>query len=120
MEIEGEAKLLRIFLGESDKVGHKTLYESIVREARTAGIAGATVWRGILAYGRTSHIRTAKLLDLSTDLPIVVEIVDEAEKIDAFIPILNELFDRAGSGGLVTLERVHIIKYLGKAGSEQK
>ena len=82
MELKSEAKLLRIFLGEADKVKHTALYEVIVCEARKAGLAGATVWRGIMGFGPTSRIRTARILDLSTDLPIIVEIADEEEKIN--------------------------------------
>ncbi len=111
MELKGTAKLLRIFIGEADKVRHVSLHEVIVREARAAGLAGATVWRGSLGFGPTSRIRSAKVLDLSTDLPIVVEIVDEESKIDAFITTLHDLFEQAGCGGLVTLEKVEIIKY---------
>ena len=112
MELKGEAKLLRIFLGEADKVGHTSLPEVIVREARDAGLAGATVWRGILGFGRTSRIRTARILDLSTDLPIIVEIVDREDRIDQFLPRLHELFEASQCGGLVTLEKVQIIKYV--------
>lgn len=112
MELTGTAKLLRIFIGESDKVGHTPLHEVIVREARAAGLAGATVWRGMMGFGRTSRIRTAKVLDLSTDLPIVVEIVDEESRILAFQAVLHELFEKANSGGLVTIEQVQIVKYL--------
>lgn len=112
MELKGEAKLLRIFLGEADKLGHTALYEVIVRRAREAGLAGATVWRGVLGYGRTSRIRTARILDLSTDLPIIVEIVDRDEQIDRFLPALHDLFETAQCGGLITLERVQIISYV--------
>lgn len=112
MELKSEAKLLRIFLGEADKVKHTALYEVIVREARRMGLAGATVWRGIMGFGPTSRIRTARILDLSTDLPIIVEIADEEEKIDRFLPVLHDLFETARSGGLVTVENVHVIKYL--------
>ena len=112
MELKGEAKLLRVFLGESDKVGHTPLHEAIVREARHAGLAGATVLRGVLGYGATSRIRTAKILDLSTDLPVIVEIVDAEAKIDLFLPRLHDLFGQAGSGGLITMEKVQIIKYV--------
>lgn len=111
MELKGEAKLLRIFLGESDKVGHAPLHEVIVREARTAGLAGATAWRGMLGFGATSRVRTAKILDLSTDLPLIVEIVDQEEKIDGFLPKLHDLFEASGCGGLITLEKVQIIRY---------
>lgn len=112
MELKAEAKLLRIFLGEADKVKHTALYEVIVREARKAGLAGATVWRGIMGFGPTSRIRTARILDLSTDLPIIVEIADEEEKINGFLPVLHDLFETAESGGLVTVENVKVIKYL--------
>ncbi len=112
MEIRGTAKLLRIFVGESDKVGHTPLYEVIVKEARERHLAGATAWRGILGFGPTARMRTAKLLDLSSDLPIVIEIVDEEKKVDDFIPVLHELFEKADSGGLVTIEKVDVIRYV--------
>lgn len=116
MELKGDAKLLRIFLGESDKAGHSCLHEVIVREARQAGLAGATAWRGVLGFGRTSRIRTARILDLSTDLPMIVEIVDREDRIDAFLPRLHDLFEAAQCGGLVTLEKVQIIKYVHDTG----
>lgn len=112
MELTGEAKLLRIFIGEADKVGHVPLYEAIVREAKAAGLAGATAWRGITGYGSGSRIRTAKILDLSSDLPVIVEITDREDRINAFLPTLDKLFETADSGGLVTIEKVQIIKYL--------
>lgn len=112
MELKAEAKLLRIFLGEADKVKHTALYEVIVREARKAGLAGATVWRGIMSFGPTSRIRTARILDLSTDLPIIVEITDEEEKINRFLPVLHDLFESAQSEGLIAVENVKVIKYL--------
>jgi uncharacterized protein len=112
MELKAEAKLLRIFLGEADKVKHTALYEAIVREARQRELAGATVWRGIMGFGPTSRIRTTKILDLSTDLPIIVEIVDEEEKIDRFLPVLHDLFEAAQCGGLITVEQMKVIKYL--------
>jgi uncharacterized protein len=111
MHIEGEAKLLRIFIGESDLINHTPVYEKIVLEARKAGLAGATVTKGILGFGASSRIHTAKLLRLSEDLPLVVEIVDSEEKIEKFIPVLNEIFEEANSGGLITMEKVKIIKY---------
>jgi PII-like signaling protein len=112
MELTGEAKLLRIFVGESDKVQHVPLYEAVVREAKAAGLAGATAWRGLTGYGSGSRIRTAKILDLSADLPVIVEIADREDRINAFLPTLDKLFEAAGSGGLVTIEKVQIIKYL--------
>jgi len=111
MELTGEAKLLRIFIGESDKVLHKPLYEVIVREAKSFGLAGATAWHGIMAYGAASRIKTAKILDLSSDMPVVIEIADEEAKINAFLPTVNQLFEAAQCGGLVTMEKVQIIKY---------
>ena len=112
MELKAEAKLLRIFLGEADKVKHTALYEVIVREARRMELAGATAWRGILSFGPTSRIRTARILDLSTDLPIIIEIADEEEKINRFLPVLHALFESAQCGGLITVENVKVIKYL--------
>lgn len=112
MELTGDAKLLRIFLGESDKLKHRPLYDLVVTTAKQHGLAGATVWRGILSYGATSHIHTFKILELSSDLPIVIEIVDTEDKITAFLPILHALFEEAKCGALITLEKVQIIKYI--------
>jgi uncharacterized protein len=112
MELKGEAKLLRIFIGESDKLRHVPLYEAIVKAAKTHGLAGATAWRGILAFGPTSRIRTTKVLDLSSDMPVIVEINDEEEKINGFLHTLHEMFEAAQCGGLITIERVEVIKYL--------
>jgi len=112
MELKGEAKLLRIFLGEADKVKHTALYEVVVREARRMELAGATVWRGLMGFGPTSRIRTARILDLSTDLPVIVEIVDGEEKINRFLPVLHDLFETAQCGGLITIEKVQVIKYV--------
>lgn len=112
MELKGEAILVRVFLGEADKVHHTPLHEAIVRAAREAGLAGATVWRGMLGYGAASRIRSAKLLDVSSDLPIVLEMVDREDRITAFLPKLHELIDAAGCGGLATMEKVQVIRYL--------
>ena len=112
MEISGQAVLLRIFVGESDKIGHLPLYESIVREARAAGLAGTTVLKGVLGYGASARIRTAKILDLSADLSLVIEIVDEMGKIEAFQQTLSELFEQANCGGLVTLENIRVVRYV--------
>ena len=119
MELKAEAKLLRIFLGEADKTKHTALYEEIIKEARRLGLAGATVWRGIMGFGPTSRIRTARILDLSTDLPIIVEIADDDEKINRFLPVLHDLFETAESGGLITMENVKVIKYLHRKDTEQ-
>src|SRR5215831_1752984 len=107
MNIPDEGYLLRIFVGEGDKVGHKPLYEVIVLKAREAGLAGATVLRGVMGFGKNSILHTAKILRLSEDLPMVVEIVDTLEKVEAFLPILNGLI----ADGLVTLEQVKVIHY---------
>src|SRR5215471_4176711 len=101
MQLEGQSLLLRIFVGEIDKIGHTPLYEAIVLRARKDGIAGATVLRGILSYGASSHIHTARLIDISEDLPIVIEIIDTETKIKAFLPTLNEMLEQGGRGGLV-------------------
>jgi PII-like signaling protein len=116
MEITGQAVLLRVFIGESDKIGHLPLFEAIVKEARDAGLAGATVLKGVLGYGATARIRTTKILDLSADLSMVVEIVDEEGKIETFKATLSELMNRANCGGLVTLEKVRVIHYVPEKG----
>ena len=106
-QLPNEAVLLSIFIGEADKVDGQPLYEAIVREARRRGLAGATVLRGILGFGANSRIHTTKILRLSEDLPLVIEIVDEAGKIDAFLPYLDQVIKE----GLVTLEKVRIVAY---------
>lgn len=111
LELERDSKLLRIFIGERDKYDHQTLYEALVFEAKKQGIAGATVLRGILSYGASSRIHTAKLLDLSFDLPIVVEIVDSSEKIEKFIQSAGTMIEEAGCGALITVEKAEIIHY---------
>lgn len=112
MEISGQAVLLRIFIGESDKLGHQPLYEAIVQKARDAGLAGATVLKGVMGYGATARIRTTKILDLSADLSLVIEIVDEETKIQAFQPELDRIFEQANCGGLVTLENIRVVHYV--------
>ena len=99
--------LLRIFIGESDRFEHRPLYEGIVLKAREAKLAGATVLRGPMGFGAASRIHTAKILRLSMDLPIVIEIVDSEEKVRSFLPILEGMI----GGGLVTLEKVQVIQY---------
>ena len=99
--------LLRIFIGESDRWNHKPLYEVIVLKAREMHLGGATVLRGQMGFGKSSRMHTAKILRLSMDLPIVIEIVDSEEKISGFLPALEEMM----SGGMVTLERVQVIEY---------
>ena len=111
MKVTGEGTLLRIFIGESDRAGDRPLYEAIVHKARELGLAGATVWRSIEGYGARSRIHTAKILRLSEDLPVIVELVDSEEKIAGALPVLDAMMEAAGGGGLVTLEKTQIIKY---------
>ena len=115
MHVPEEAVLLRIFVGESDMLHHRPLYESIVLKARENHLAGATVLRGPMGFGATSHIHTAKILRLSMDLPVVVEIVDSEEKIQGFMPLLEEMMN----SGLVTLEKVRVIRYQAKEQTEE-
>ena len=107
MTLPSEGSLLRIFIGESDRHAGMLLFEWIVRQAREHGLAGATVLRGVEGFGARSRVRTAKILELSTDLPIIVEFVDTAEKIDAFVPVI----DGAIKDGIATMERVQIRFY---------
>jgi PII-like signaling protein len=107
MKSQSEGQLLRIFIGESDHWEGRPLYEAIVHRARAAGLAGATVVRGLEGFGAHSRLHTTRILRLSEDLPVVVEIVDEAEKIEAFLPALDEMVDE----GMVTLEKVRVIAY---------
>ena len=116
MGLSEKAIRMRIYLGESDHLGHLPLYEAIVKKAREQGLAGATVLKGVLGYGASDHIRTSKLLDLSGDMPLVVEIVDEAAKIEAFRPVLTEMMESCGKGGMVTLGDIRVIHY--KPGSK--
>ncbi len=107
MTLPEDAVLLRIFIGESDRWNHQPLYEAIVLKARELHLAGATVLRGPMGFGATSRIHTAKILRLSMDLPMVIKIVDSEEKVNAFLPALDEMM----GGGLVTLEKVKVIRY---------
>jgi PII-like signaling protein len=111
VELERDSKLLRIFIGEMDKYHHQPLYEALVYAAKEQGIAGATVLRGILSYGASSRIHSAKLLDLSFDLPVVVEIVDQRETIDAFLETANRMIEESGGGALITVENAEVIHY---------
>src|SRR5207249_8585161 len=111
MQLPREAVLLRIFIGESDRWEHEPLYEAIVLKARGLHLAGATVLRGPMGFGKSSRLHTAKILRLSTDLPLVIEIVDAEEKIQQFVPVLDEML----IGGLLTMEKVKVMDYRGKA-----
>ena len=114
MKIEGEGKLLRVFVGENDHWHGRPLYEAITLKAREAGLAGATVLRGIMGFGADSHMHTSKVLRLSEDLPVVIEMVDKAGPIDEFIPVLDEMV----AEGMITVEPVHILAY--RHSSDQK
>ncbi len=107
MKVPRDAVLLRIFLGESDRCEHRPLYEAIVLKARELHMSGATVLRGPMGFGPSSRLHTAKILRLSEDLPMVVEIVDSQEKIDAFLPVLDGMM----GSGLITIEKVTVLQY---------
>lgn len=107
MQVPKDAVLLRIFLGESDRFEHRPLYEAIVLKARESGLAGATVVRGPMGFGHSSHLHTAKILRLSEDLPLVIEMVDSEDKINAFLPVLDAMM----GSGLVTIENVKVLRY---------
>jgi|SRR5579871_2016022 len=107
MQVPQDAVLLRIFIGEGDRHDGRPLYEAIVLKARELHLAGATVLRGPMGYGQSSRLHTAKILRLSEDLPLVIEIVDVREKIDAFLPVLEGLI----GSGLVTMEKVNVVLY---------
>jgi len=115
MQIPQDAVLLRIYLGESDRFEHRPLYEAIVLKAREMHLAGATVLRGPMGFGRSSHLHTAKILRLSEDLPLVIEIVDGQDKIEAFLPVIDTMM----SHGLVTMEKVKVRRY-GNDGNDNK
>ncbi len=112
MQIKGDVQLLRIFIGESDKSHSIPVYEKIVLEARKSGLAGATVFKGIMGFGGSSRIHTAKILRLSEDMPLIIEIVDGIDKIEKFLPALDKLFEEANCGGLITIEKAEVIKYV--------
>jgi len=111
MHLPHDALLLRIFIGESDRWQHQPLYEAIVLKAREMHLAGATVLRGPMGFGKSSRLHTAKILRLSMDLPLVIEIVDSEEMIQSFLPVLDEMM----GGGLLTMEKVKVMDYRGKA-----
>jgi PII-like signaling protein len=110
MKLEGQARRVTVFIGEEDRYDHKPLATEIVHRAQQAGLAGATVVRGIEGFGASNHVHTTRILSLSNDLPIVVVIVDEAERIEGFLPELDELVTE----GLVIVDDVEVIKYVGR------
>jgi PII-like signaling protein len=111
MQIPSQAVLLRIFIGENDQFDGSPLYEAIVMKAREQHLAGATVLRGPMGFGKSSRLHTTKILRLSEDLPLVIEIVDGEDNINRFLPILDEMM----SSGLITMEKVQVLKYGEKA-----
>lgn len=111
MKQEEEKKLLRIFIGEADKYKNRPLYEAIVYAAKRAGLAGATVTRGLMSYGANSRVHSMKILALSGDLPVIVEIVDEAEKINSFLEVLEKMFEKTKAGGMITQEKIEVVRY---------
>lgn len=106
-----KAQLLRIFIGENDKIGPIPVYEKIVVSAKEANLAGATVYKGIMGFGKNSKIHTSKVLRLSEDLPLVIEIVDSEENIQKFLPIIDDILEKSNSGGLITVEQANIIRH---------
>ena len=117
MQVPKQAMLLRIFVGEDDRYGHQPLYQAIVLKARETHLAGATVLRGPMGYGHSSQLHTAKILRLSEDLPVVVEIIDSEERINAFLPVLDAMM----TSGLITLERVAVLQYgTERAGADER
>jgi PII-like signaling protein len=108
LKIPEDGMLLRIFIGDSDSYAGRPLHEAIVLNAREMRLAGATVFKGIMGFGKNSRLRAAKFLELSPDLPVVVEIIDSREKIEGFLPVIDEMI----TNGLVTLEAVQVIKYV--------
>ncbi len=111
MKLSGEGKLLRIFLGEGDHYNGQQLFEAIVHLARSKGLAGATVVRGIEGFGAHSRMHKSAILDLSEDLPILIEIVDTSEKVEALLPEIDEIIEKANCGVMMTMERVDVRKY---------
>ena len=108
MKLEGSGRLLRIFIGESDRHGNQPLFTAIVEAARSAGLSGATVFKGIEGFGAHSVVHAARVFDLSTDLPVLIEIVDSEKKISAFMPTVDTLVHE----GMITIEPVEIIRYM--------
>jgi uncharacterized protein len=111
MELNGDSRLLRIFIGEADKIGHQPLYEAILFAAKERGLAGCTVIRGIMSYGASSSVHAARMIEISQDLPIIVEIADKEEKINAFVDVAGALLEKAACGGLITIEKAGVLYY---------
>lgn len=109
-ELSGAAQRLTIYIGESDTVGHKPLATEVVHRAHAAGMSGVTVLRGVEGYGASNHIHTTRILSLSEDLPVVIVMVDDADRIQAFLPVVEELV----AEGLITIDDVHVVRYVGR------
>src|SRR5579863_6563639 len=116
MELDLDSKLLRIFVGEIDKIGHQSLYEALLMAAKQHGLAGCTVIRGIMSYGASTHVHASRLIEISQDLPIIVEIVDREEKINAFVDVAGALLEKAACGGLITIEKAGVLYYKPRPG----
>ena len=111
MELSRDSKLLRIFIGSTDHLKHQPLYEAIVFVAKKHGLAGATVIKGIMSYGASTLVHTAKLIDISVDMPIVVEVVDLEARISDFVGIVSDMMEEANCGRLITLEKAEVLYY---------
>lgn len=111
MVMNGRTGMLKIYAGESDKVQGRPLYEEIVFEARKAGMAGATVYKGMMSFGASHSVHTLKIFALSADLPVTIEIIDTVEKLDAFVPRINELMDQSKKGGMIIFQEVDVLRY---------
>ena len=111
MKITGKAGLLKIYVGESDKIHGRALFEEIIFEARKAGLAGATAFKGIMSYGASHSIHTQKIFALSADMPVTIEIIDNNERLDEFLKTLNTLMDQSKKGGLITFQEVDVLRY---------
>lgn len=111
MKISEKTGVLKIYVGESDRVKGRPLFEEIVFEARNRGIAGATVYKGIMSYGASHSVHTLKIFALSSDMPVVIELVDNVEKLDEFVVRANELMDESKKGGLITFEEISVLRY---------
>ncbi|SHI62208.1 hypothetical protein SAMN05444280_10427 [Tangfeifania diversioriginum] len=111
MEISGKAGMLKVYVGESDKIHSRPLYEEIVFEARKAGLAGATVFKGIMSFGASHSIHTLKIFALSEDMPVSIEIVDTKENLDEFAETVSNLMKQSKRGGLVTYQEVDVLRY---------
>jgi len=111
MKISERTGMLKIYVGESDKINGRVLFEEIVFEARNAGLAGATVYKGIMSYGASHSIHTMKIFALSNDLPVVVEIIDNVEKLDEFVKTVYKIMDASKRGGMVTFQELSVLRY---------